>query len=147
MNADWTPEEIRKLVLLRALEWTLWPEFIAQPLIPLLYLRFHWWWVVLFVGAATAFWSHLCTRFANLRLANAGALFVRVKWITIPVGAFLLWRNGQTATAALAALTPFVAGVFHVPFKLLGYRVPPMGPIEDKFVAQLTRCAGQSYGD
>jgi hypothetical protein len=137
MNADWTPEEMSKLVLLRSLEWTLWPEFIAQPLIPLLYLRFNWWVVVLSIGVATAFWSHVCTRFANLRLANASALFVRIKWITIPIGAFILWRNGRIATAALAVVTPLVTGFFHLPFKLFGYRVPPMGPIQEKFFAQL----------
>jgi hypothetical protein len=137
MVSDWTPEESSRLLLLRSLEWSLWPEFIAQPLVPLLYLWLTWWEVILLVGLATVIWASICTRWANLRLANLGSLFVRLKWVTIPIGALILWRNERIAIAVLAVLTPFLVGFFHVPLKLLGYRVPPIGPIQERFAQQL----------
>jgi kynureninase len=49
MNLDeWTDDDIRQWLLLRAIEWTNWPAFLSQLLSPLFLVAA--WWPVVIVG-------------------------------------------------------------------------------------------------
>lgn len=133
----WTEAELAQACHLRALEWAAWPAFISQPLIPLLYLRYAWWAVLLVVMGATLAWEPFCTRIANIRIATSGVFFSKIKWGTIPVACLVLLVKGHVAVAVLALCTPLLVGLLRAPFSFLRIQSPPLGPIEIRFLAQL----------
>jgi hypothetical protein len=133
----WTEAELAQACHLRALEWAAWPAFISQPLIPLLYLRYAWWAVLLVVMGATLAWEPFCTRIANIRIATFGVFFSKIKWASIPVACLVLLVKGHVAVAVLALCTPLLVGLLRAPFSFLRIQSPPLGPIEIRFLAQL----------
>ena len=54
----------------------------------------------------------------SLQLAPLGALWVRTKWVTIPIGLFVLFRQGRYVAVAITLLTPVVAGYLNFPGKV-----------------------------
>jgi len=110
----WNPEEHSNdenmlWSWLRAVEWTGWPLFISQPIVPVL-LYFYDWWVVLGAVAAAAFvWRALVVPFwVSPGLAYIGPLFVKLKFISAPAMAYLLWQRGEMPIAAAALFWPFL---------------------------------------
>jgi len=96
---------------LRAIEWRDWPLFIGQPIIPvLLYLQPTWWWgvptgVILF----TIIWRlDTVPKYIDPVWVGVGPLFVRLRFISAPISAFLIWRAGHLLLAAEALLWPFL---------------------------------------
>jgi hypothetical protein len=133
----WTENEVARACHLRALEWAAWPAFVSQPIVPLLYLQYSWWAVLLAVLVATLLWEPFCTRIANMRIATFGVFFSRLKWLTIPVACVVLVAKNHIALAILALGTPFIVGLLRAPFSLLRIQSPPLGPIEIRFMTQL----------
>lgn len=117
---------------LRAAEWGKWPIFVSQPVVPLLYLKFPWVWVLSAIVILNVVWSPFRDRLANVQVATAGAFFARLKWITIPVSAFLAVRNEAYVVCVLSLLTPIV-----VP--LVGMLTPfrEVGQLQREFLRQL----------
>lgn len=129
--SEHTDDENLRWAWLRAVEWGSWPIFVSQPIAPLAFLFFPWWSVVIAVAALNAVWSlFLRYRLVIPALAFWGAFLVRLKWITCPVTAYLLWRLGMKGTAALAFFWPLAI--------LLVPRVPTqIGVIQKMFMRHL----------
>jgi hypothetical protein len=116
-NRGYTDEENLKWAWLRAVEWAAWPAFISQPVLPLLYLYFPVWQVVVVVFCASVVWTAVRYRFVSRGLANAGCLYVRVKWITIPVCAIIAIYERRFLVAAAIVFIPLYAGLLGMPGK------------------------------
>ena len=79
---------------LRAIEWGKWPLFVTQPLVPVLFLFFTWWKVIIWVMVFSWLWTLIRYKFVSLTLANAGAILVTIKWpIAILMGIILFCRG------------------------------------------------------
>jgi hypothetical protein len=88
---------------LRAAEWVGWPLFLSQPVVPVLLYFYHWPVVVGAVFVITFLWRAVVVPFwVAPNLANAGALFVKLKFIAAPGMAYLLWQRDEALTAAIA---------------------------------------------
>jgi len=116
---------------LRAVEWGSWPTFVSQPIVPIVFLFFRWWSVLVVITAANLLWKAFVTyRVVSVDLAFLGEHFARLKWIASILACYLLWRNGAKGTALLALFWPFLAGF-----------VPPIsaqiGVIQQMFMQRL----------
>jgi hypothetical protein len=89
--------------LLRAIEWGQWPLFIAQPIAPLFLLFVSWVNLALTLIALTWVWSLVRYKFISLPLAQFGALFVNVKWLSGIVVCiyFILQQNYKLAAITI----------------------------------------------
>jgi hypothetical protein len=126
-----TEDESARACLLRALEWSKWPAFLSQPLVPLLYLFFRWYWVLLGVFLVNKLWVLVRYRFQNVQAAAFGSLFVRVKWITMVLAGALFISRARWGLAALTAFTPLIVPI-------LGLGSPAdIGLLQGEFMRQL----------
>lgn len=79
---------------LRAIEWGDWPLFISQPIIPILFLFFPWWQIVIAIVILTWLWAFIRYKYINITLADLGPLFVLLKWpISVGVGIYFLIKH------------------------------------------------------
>lgn len=96
----------------RAVEWKMFVAFLAQSILPVLYLFYSWKLVLLGLLVANSIWNLLlCTAVISLRLAAAAMLWSKLKWLSITVlGVYFLWSR-QWLVASLTALTPIIAAL------------------------------------
>jgi len=132
-DVRFTPEELQRVCWVRAIEWLAWPAFLSQPLLPILYTLYPVYWVVAAITAAGLFWLPFRYHLVSLRLATLGCFWVRLKWITIPIGVFVLLRQGRFVAAAIALGTPWISGLLNIPGEI--------GVVERKFWALANRSA------
>ncbi len=92
--------------------------FLSQPLLPILYVFYPVYDTLVGVVLISILWLLVRYRFANLQLAVLGALWVRLKWITIPIGVYLLFGQHRYVAAAVALLTPWLAGFLNYPVEV-----------------------------
>jgi hypothetical protein len=99
--------------LSRALEWSQWPLFVLQPVVPLalVYLPTQWVWLVIALFALSWLWVGVRSRFVSLPLAQFAIVFVRIKWFTAIVACAYLAHLHHYEAAGLAAIWPVVTGV------------------------------------
>ncbi len=71
-------------------------------------------------------WLPIRYNFMSVQLAAFGSLWVRLKWITIPIAMFILFRQGRYVAVAIALLTPWIVGLLNFPGKV--------GVVQQKFV-------------
>ena len=137
---DFTHDELTRLCWLRAVEWLAWPAFLSQPLLPILYVYYPVLYPLTATVIASSVWLLIRYKFMSLELADFGCLWVRLKWITIPIGCLLLLRQGRYVAASLAVATPWLAGVMTLPIALitplLGLRGSLVGVVQEDFMAQ-----------
>lgn len=127
--AEHSDDENLRWALLRAMEWRNWPLFISQPLVPILLYFYPWPWVVGLVVLITVVWRIIVVPVViSPMLANAGAMFVKLRWAASPIMAFLIWQSGDYWIAGLALLWPFV-GVMIVLY-MLGLLLTPLSLTE-----------------
>lgn len=117
----------------RAVEWKMWPAFIAQPIIPVLYIFYPWKIVLLLVLVANFTWNLLlCTAVISLSLAGVGMLWSKLKWLTMVIACvFFAWHRSWLL-AILSILTPLIAPLVGV----ITVR-RPVGLIQEFFMLQL----------
>lgn len=107
---------------LRAVEWNAWPAFVSQPIVPLFFLIWPWWVVVVSLIVVNVFWG-LFVRYNVVipTLAEFGVYFVKLKWLTVPLVVVLLIMRGQYQLAVVALFWPWLAGIVgYVPGGLVG---------------------------
>lgn len=98
------------------MEWCVWPLFLSQPIAPIAILYFGWKLVAIVVIALAVLWALFVQRaFVSPQLAYYGALIVRLKWITCPVSAYLLWSRGSRTDAVIALIWPIFIIVLQIP--------------------------------
>jgi hypothetical protein len=94
---------------LRASEWHGWPQFISQPIAPILLYFYPWQWVIVSVAFATfVWWFIVAPRFTPTTVADLPVYFVGLRFLTSPLMAFLIWQEGGRWTATLALLWPLL---------------------------------------
>jgi len=143
-------EENLRWAHLRAMEWLTWPGFISQPLVPILLYFYPWPWVVGSVVLISFAWRMIIAPVIVFpQLANAGALFVVLRFATSPIMAFLIWQSGgDYLTAALALFWPFVGaaiviytvGLLRMPLSLIFTawgRATEIGAVQRQFMAAI----------
>lgn len=100
---------------LRAVEWATWPMFLSQPIVPVLLYFFSWPIVLGSVIVITLLWRAFIVPFwVSVGLAGAGPKFVKLKFLTIPLMAFLLWQRGETFVATIAVFWPIVGPLINL---------------------------------
>lgn len=66
---------------LRATEWLSWPTFISQPLTPILFIFYPWYFVIAGIFLADVLWAGIRYKYVNLSAARAAVPFVAyAKW-------------------------------------------------------------------
>jgi hypothetical protein len=134
----WNPQEHSddenmRWCWLRAVEWGTWPIFISQPIAPVAILFFSWWSVVLATLIATVLWVlFIRYRLVIPALAWWGAMVVRLKWVTCPLAAYILWFRGMKGAAVVALLWPLLILVMPLPLLPLG--ATRIGDIQKMFM-------------
>ena len=112
MNFEtYNDEEIRRWLWLRALEWAAFPAFISQPVAPILFIFFRWYFVVLGVVTLGFIWRFVRYSFVSVRVADA--VVVPVVWLKWPasIGSSIdLFIHHHQVAGVLALVWPFVAG-------------------------------------
>jgi hypothetical protein len=123
MLQDYTtyrPEEVERWIQLRALEWSAWPTFISQPVLPVLLIFFPWHIVLIGVLCADAVWQFLQHAFVSLFLSEISCLSVR--WLMWPAAlgsSIFLFVHDRYGVATFALLWPLVASFVTGPFQVL----------------------------
>jgi hypothetical protein len=121
-TSNLTSDEIVKATWLRAVEWSKWPIFVAQPLLPALFAFYPIWIVCGGVVVATWFWLPVRYSFMSYRLAFYAALWVRLKWpMLLGFGIYTLWRH-EWYRAIAVWFSPLIAMILvvFVPSGLIG---------------------------
>lgn len=139
LSVEFTVGELTRLCWLRAVEWLAWPAFISQTLLPVLYIFYPAYWVLLGVIVVCFLWLPIRHRFASFRLATIGCFFVRLKWATIPTGIFCLLRERRFVAAAVALATPWLASYLNFPAQMaaaVAGHPSEIGTVQEKFLAQ-----------
>jgi len=105
----YTESEIKQYLMARAIEWNTWPGFLSQPVFPILLLFYKWWLVILTILIIAVVWSLVKYKFINVRLAEFGIFFAKLKWISIPACAIYFIVSESYGLSILSILWPIVA--------------------------------------
>ena len=94
---------------LRAVEWDGWPNFISQPLVPVLFYFYPWALVLIWLSLVALLWRVLVVPYwISPGLADAGPLLVRLRFVTAPAMAYLLWKEDHAPLAVAALIWPLL---------------------------------------
>lgn len=107
----YTDEEIRRWLWLRAVEWAAFPAFLSQPVAPILFIYFPWYFVLLGVVVLGFIWRFIRYSFVSVRLARA--VVVPVVWLKWPASigsSIYLFIHHQPVAGVVALVWSFVAG-------------------------------------
>lgn len=103
-----TSEELVRATWLRSVEWSKWPIFISQPLLPILLL----WCRPVVIGAwilALAYlWIPIRSKFVSFKLATAGAFWVRLKWPVVLIMTVYFGLHHNWKLTLLSLFSPVV---------------------------------------
>ena len=114
---EWNPfqntlDENVRWCHLSSIEWDIYPIFLSQPIAPILFLFFPWYWVILAIVVLNWAWRPLRYKCVNLTIANIACLPVTFLKYPIGVGVGIyLWTRGQHLAASISILWPFVAWI------------------------------------
>lgn len=137
--------ELTNLCWFRAVEWIAWPAFLSQPLLPLFYIYYPVYWVLLVVVLISFSWLPFRHRVASLQLATLGCFWVRLKWIAIPIAIFFLVRQNRYLAIVLTLATPIAVSLLNAPAQLLAaiaHRPAQIGIVQKKFLALASDSGG-----
>ena len=96
---------------LRAVEWAAFPAFLSQPVAPILFIFFPWYFVMLGVVTLGLVWRFVRYSFVSVRIASA--VVVPVVWLKWPASigsSIYLFLHHQPVAGVLALVWSFVAG-------------------------------------
>ncbi len=113
--AVFSNEEIRRWLHLRAIEWTGLPAFCTQPLVPVLFIFFDWWKVLLSLLLISFIWILVRYRIYNYTISNFFIFFVKLKWFSAIGVAVYFSIEKNYLIAVLALLWPFLSGIIGIP--------------------------------
>lgn len=111
-------EEVRRWLWLRAIEWGAFPAYLSQPVAPILFIFFPWYFVVIWIAIVGAIWCFVRYSFVSVRLASVVVIpVVWLKWPAMLVSSIYLFWHHQFGGGVLALLWPFVASLTCLPAK------------------------------
>jgi len=109
-----TSEELIQVCFLRAVEWELWPLFLSQSILPVLYLIIEWklaWMLVCFLTVLFALFRYPV---ANIWVAVIGQNIVRLtRWPAIlGIACYCFWKGRIFLGVLALATVPIITIVF-----------------------------------
>jgi len=114
-----TDEEITRWLWLRAVEWGALPGYLSQPIAPILFIFYPWYFVVLGVFVLGIIWCFFRYSFVSVRFV--GAVVTPVVWLTWPAaigGSIYLFCHNQIGGGVVALGWPLLAGLTVMPSKI-----------------------------
>src|SRR2546423_14989217 len=102
MLESYTEPELQRWLNLRAIEWASWPSFIAQPIVPMLFIFVSWYWVLLGLFIVDLLWCAVRYSFVSPRLSQLAVFFVLLKWPISLGAAIYLFIDGHYILGVLA---------------------------------------------
>jgi hypothetical protein len=115
----YTDDEIKTWLWLRAIEWGSFPAFLSQPVAPVLFIFYPWYFVVLAVFVLGLMWCLIRYWFVSARLARVACLAVPLlKWPAVIGSSIYLFIRHQPVAALVALIWPFVAAYCSLPAKI-----------------------------
>ena len=113
-------DEIRRWLSLRSIEWAALPAFVSQPVAPILFIFFPWYWVLGTVWILGVIWCPIRYLFVNVAVAKiACCVVVWLQWPAAVGSAIYLFFHNRPLPAVIALLWPlFLAGLFGIPGKV-----------------------------
>ena len=116
--------EIRRWHHLRAIEWSAWPAFITQPVVPILFIFFPLLSVIVGLVIADFLWRFVRYSLIVPRLAQVGSLFVAFfKWPSVIGAAIYMFAHHRYGMATLAIFWPWLAAFVATPANLFAVAV------------------------
>src|SRR5437773_10007994 len=101
----YTDGEIRRWLWLRAVEWAAFPAYLSQPVAPILFIFYPWYFVILCIFILGVLWCFV--RYSFVSPSLAGAVVVPVVWLKWPtaIGSsiYLFWHH-QIAAGVFALI-------------------------------------------
>ena len=115
----YTDDEVRRWLWLRAIEWGAFPAYLSQPVAPILFIFYPWYFVILWIFILGVLWCFF--RYSFVSPGLAGAVVVPVVWLKWPaaVGSsvYLFWHH-QIVAGVFALIWPLVASFTGLPAKI-----------------------------
>jgi len=117
---QFTEEETRRWLFLRASEWNNWPSFLSQPVVPVMFIFYKWFFVLAGVLLLDALWAAIRYRYVNVAAATFAVFFVKfAKWPAALGSAIYLFIHHSYLAGILAVAWPLgLCGVVGVPGKI-----------------------------
>ena len=116
---NWTEGEIKRRLWLRAVEWAAFPAYVSQPLAPIMFIFFPWYWVIATVVVLGVLSSFIRYSYVNVAIATFACFFVVwVKWPCAIGSAIYLFLCHQPVPAVIAVLWPMLGGFVGIPGKV-----------------------------
>jgi hypothetical protein len=101
-------QELQRRLHLRAIEWSAWPTFVSQPVIPVLFLFFPWTVIIVSLLVIDLFWCYFGYPIVSYRLARVGCLFVVCKWPASLGSAIYLFTQHRIVLGSLLYCGPWL---------------------------------------
>ena len=101
-------EENSRWCQLRAIEWGKFPLFAAQPFVPILFMFFEWWHIILSVSLFTFLWFFFRYLFVSVRLSEITVFLVKLKWPISIIFGIIYFLEKQYIIAGLSIFWPIL---------------------------------------
>lgn len=118
-QSDADIQHTQRWLHLRALEWSNWPAFISQPIVPILFIFYPWLTIVITLVCIDFLWRFVRYSFVNIRLSVIAVYFVYLKWPVALISTIYLLIHGRYVLAIIALLWPLLAGLVGFPVSIL----------------------------
>jgi len=135
----YTEAEVQRWLQLRAIEWSNWPAFISQLIVPILLLRVPALSVLLALALADLLWRFVSTSWISMTLVRIGPDITLLKWPSAIVCACVLSFSHRFGIAALALAWPIIGSLVSVVGSILSVRlgIGTIGAVERALAARI----------
>ncbi len=113
---DFTDEELRRLLKLRAIEWVNWPSFLSQAVAPLLICVYGVIRVVITLLTLEIIWAFMRYAVRSFKLARVFAVIIAiVHWPVALTGCIWLVWHHRYVESLVALLWPILCSFIQIP--------------------------------
>lgn len=106
--SDWSEDEVNRYVLLRSIEWLALPAFVAIGIGAPLILVVPAVWLIVIIALLNFLWSLVATKYVSLRLAILAFYLNKLKFLTVPLIALVLFLNRNYGLMIVAIIWPLI---------------------------------------
>lgn len=108
----YTDDEIKRWLWIRAIEWGNFPAYLSQPIVPVLFIFYTWYFIVFGVVVLGLLWSLVRYCFVSVGLSRVACLtVVLLKWPAAIGSSIYLFIHHRPLVAVAALVWPFVAAI------------------------------------
>lgn len=118
--STYTNAEIERWIHLRAIEWSGWPTFISQPVLPVLLIFCPWHVVLVGLLCVDLVWQIIQHAFVSVQLSEISCVaVVWLKWPAALGSSIYLFLHGRYGIGILALLWPLFGSFVTAPLDIL----------------------------